>query len=245
MVHELDSNRNLLYEKQKLEAWRDIAKNLVHEIKNPLTPILLSAERIRKKLSPKRSQLQETIFNSTETIIEEVKALNNILREFTKFARLPEMKREELKLEPLLENIYQSFQDREGIKFHLEVKNDLPRVAVDKIFIKQAINNIILNAIDAIKESGNIYLQAEYLAKPEALVKITIKDDGEGIKKNQINDIFELGFSTKTSGMGLGLAIVKKIIMDHDGQVKCFSKYGQGTTFIIKLFLSKKRIKNG
>ncbi|MFC1668876.1 histidine kinase dimerization/phospho-acceptor domain-containing protein, partial [Spirochaetota bacterium] len=104
MIIELDNNRKVMYQKQKLEAWREMAKRLVHEIKNPLTPIRLSADRIRRRYSEKHPDLEKIILSGTETIIEEVEVLKNILDEFTKFARLPEMKPEMMDVNGILEN---------------------------------------------------------------------------------------------------------------------------------------------
>ena len=246
MIKELEKNRKVLYEKQKLEAWREIARMLVHEIKNPLTPILLSAERIRKKADEKKSILQETVISGTETIIEEVKVLMEILAEFTKFARLPEMKLVKTKIEPILENSYQAFSNQSKVKLHLDLEKNLPILMIDKIFIHQAINNIILNSLEAIKEKGNIYLKAFLVQEDhKKIVRITISDDGVGIKKNDLNKIFELGFSTKSSGMGLGLAIVKKIIMEHHGKIYCDYEYEHGTKFVIDFYMLVDEENNG
>jgi nitrogen fixation/metabolism regulation signal transduction histidine kinase len=236
MVYELNRNRKIVYQKQRLEAWREMARQVVHEIKNPLTPIRLSAERIRKRYMENHPDMKNIIISGTETIIEEVGVLMNILSEFTEFARLPEMKPVKTDINLLIENCINFFSGHEHITFTADIDRKIPEIYIDKMLMKQTLNNLIQNAVDAVGKSGNIYISTQLLSSNgSGTVRITIRDDGIGIKEFDKDKIFNPGFSTKSSGTGLGLAIVQKIIMEHRGEILCKSEQGKGSEFIIDL----------
>ncbi len=236
MVYELNRNRRIEYQKQRLEAWREMARQVVHEIKNPLTPIQLSAERIRKRYIENHPDIRNIIMAGTETIVEEVGVLKNILHEFTEFARLPEMKPVKTDINALVESCVNFFSGHEQVAFHAEIDRRIPEIYIDKNLIKQTLNNLIQNAIDAVGKSGTIYVRTQFVAGEGVdLARISIRDDGVGIMERDREKIFNPGFSTKSTGTGLGLAIVEKIIMEHKGEISCNSEYGKGTEFVIDL----------
>ncbi len=236
MVYELNRNRKIVYQKQRLEAWREMARQVVHEIKNPLTPIQLSAERIRKRYIENHPDIRNIIMAGTETIVEEVGVLKNILHEFTEFARLPEMKPVKTDINALIEGCVNFFSSNEQVSFHSEIDARIPQIYIDKNLIKQTLNNLIQNAIDAVGKTGNIYITSRLVdGEGNDVARITIRDDGTGIMERDKEKIFNPGFSTKSSGTGLGLAIVQKIIMEHKGEISCNSEYGKGTEFVIDL----------
>ncbi len=235
MVQELDRNRKTTYQKQKLEAWRDMARRLVHEIKNPLTPIRLSAERIRKRYLEDHPDIRDVLMSGTETIIEEVDVLMEILSEFTKFARLPEMKPSEADINEIVENCIYGFSSLDRVTFHLDL-SPLAPAWIDKVLIRQALMNLIQNAIDAIEHTGTITVVTEPLDTPAGpIIRIRVRDDGIGIREGDIEGIFSPGYSTKPQGSGLGLAIVEKILMEHGGRITCDSSPGQGTEFAMDI----------
>lgn len=234
MVQQLDESKKVMYHAQRLEAWIEVARRLVHEIKNPLTPIRLSAERIQNRFREGHPDIKSIINTGTETIIEEVKVLSRILDEFSGFARLPEMHGEYLDLNPIIENSVNFFMGHEGITFHLDLDNSIPKLFLDKILFRQALTNILQNSIDELGKSGNIYVKSEYANKKLGLVKLSIKDDGPGIEKENLDKIFDPSFSTKDTGTGLGLAIVEKIILEHNARIFFYSKKGEGAEFVIE-----------
>lgn len=241
MVYELNRNRKIIYQKQRLEAWREMARQVVHEIKNPLTPIRLSAERIRKQYLENHPDIKNIVLTGTETIIEEVGVLMNILSEFTEFARLPEMKPMKTDINTLLGSCVNFFSSHEHVHFQTNIDKRIPEIYIDKRLIKQTLNNLIQNAIDAVGDSGTIYVDSEYIAADDGgHARISIRDDGIGIKEFDKDKIFNPGFSTKSSGRGIGLAIVQKIIMEHRGDISCKSEFGKGTEFIIDLPIENK-----
>ncbi len=236
MVRQLEESRRVMFHTQKLEAWRDVARKLVHEIKNPLTPIRLSAERIQKRYKENHPEIGEIIMNGTDTIIEEVNVLMAILSEFSRFARLPEMKPELEDLNAIIESCVNFFHGHERVTFHVEAGGEMPRIRIDKMLLRQALTNIIQNSIDALGDSGTVHIRT-YVetggAGPRAC--ISIKDNGSGIREEDLEKIFEPTFSTKPQGTGLGLAIVEKIVLEHHGRIRCGSKAGEGAEFIIEL----------
>jgi two-component system, NtrC family, nitrogen regulation sensor histidine kinase NtrY len=235
MVKQLDESRKVMYHAQRLEAWRDVARRLVHEIKNPLTPIRLSAERIQNRFKEGHPDIGNIISSGTETIIEEVKVLSRIFDEFSRFARLPEMHGEYQNINPLIENCVNFFLGNESISFHLELEKSIPRLFIDKILIRQALTNLIQNSVDAVGGKGNIYVKSSFADTDRKIVNISIRDDGQGIEAENLLNVFDPTFSTKETGTGLGLAIVEKIILEHKGKIICNSKKGEGTEFIIEL----------
>ncbi len=236
MVHQLDSSKKIMYQTQKLEAYREVAQMLLHEIKNPLTPIKLSAERIKKRYFNKTGDIDKVINTGTETIIEEVKVLTMMLNEFSQFAKLPEMKGEIQDLNSIIGNCYTSFLGHDRVKIDINLDNSIPDIFIDKHLMKQALTNIIQNAIEAIKETGNISITSKLINEGQKkFARIIIKDDGIGIDEKNIDKIFEPSFSTKESGSGIGLAMVQKIILEHNGDIICNSTNGEGTEFIIDI----------
>ncbi len=234
MVQQLDESKKVMYHAQRLEAWMEVARRLVHEIKNPLTPIRLSAERIQNRSREGHSDIKNIINTGTETIIEEVKVLTRILDEFTGFARLPEMHGEYINLNPVIENSVNFFMGHEGISFHLSLDSSIPKLFIDKILIRQALTNILQNSIDELGNNGNITVKSEYADKKHGIVRLSIKDDGPGINEENLDKIFDPTFSTKVSGTGLGLAIVEKIILEHNARIFFYSKKGEGAEFVIE-----------
>ena len=236
MAEQLEESREVVFQTQKLQAWREMARKLVHEIKNPLTPIRLSAERIQRRYREGHPDIDNIIQTGTETIIDEVHVLKQIVSEFSRFARLPEMKPELLSINQKITSCANFFMGNEKINFHLNLDDSIPEIMIDKILMRQALTNLIHNSIDSIHEKGNIFVKSELTSyEGEEIVRITIKDDGTGIREEDLPLIFEPTFSTKESGTGLGLTIVEKIILEHKGRIFCHSRYGAGTEFIIEL----------
>ncbi len=188
---------------------------------------------MRKRYAEKHEDIERIITVGTETIIEEVNVLMTILSEFTKFARLPEMRPGETDLNKLIENCINLFKGHENIKFELSLDRDIPLIYIDKILFNQVITNLIQNAVDAVNETGKITAKTELINGNT--VRISIIDNGTGIKEEYINRIFEPGRSYKPSGTGLGLSIVEMIVLEHSGKVYCNSEYGKGTEFVVEI----------
>lgn len=232
MVIELKEKRKILLQMEKLKAWNDVGAKLLHEIKNPLTPIKLSAERIRNRYNNGADNIDTVINSGTETIIEEVNSLQYILSEFRNYARLPEPKLEKYDISKVIDHCVKLFDTEKNIKFETSYEKNLPEIKIDNQLIKRAIINIIKNAVEALDGSGIISVSLRNNSNKNII--ISIKDNGPGIPDEDIKKLFEPTFSKKSDGTGLGLAIVERIITQHGGKTYCNSDKN-GTAFIILL----------
>lgn len=218
----------------RANAWREVARRIAHEIKNPLTPIQLSAERIRRKYLEEIGDA--TMLDScTSTIIREVNALKKMVNEFSKFARLPEINPSPINVNTILEEVCELF--RQGlpsrIKLNLSTDPAIPETLLDAEQMKRVFTNLIDNAVAAINGEGNIDLFSSYY-KDLKIVKIDVIDTGGGIPAEMMYRIFDPYVTSKKDGTGLGLAIVQQIISDHGGFIR-FENTGSGTKFTIEL----------
>ncbi len=232
MAEKLKESRKILMHNQRLEVWKEVGSKLFHEIKNPLTPIRLSAERIQRKYKEKPQNLDTIIQSGTDTIIEEVDMLKHILGEFSRYTRMPELKRDFHDINAVLEDSVEAFKGHEEIDFQLKLDNTLPRLWIDRILLRQMMNNLIKNAIEAMNGHGTVFIRSE---KKGGTVDIIIADTGPGISKKDIDHLFEATFSRKADGTGLGLAIVERTVVKHGGTISCISTPGQGAQFRIQL----------
>jgi len=218
---------------EKHAAWSDIAKKIAHEVKNPLTPIKLSAERIEKKYQSKEFDTDE-IRVLTSTISRQVDDIGKLIDEFSSFARMPEP---EIKLDNLSKCLNESFllfsNSHKNIKFSINKEKQDIYFQFDKFQISQCFNNLIKNAVEAVEKIPNPSISIN-LKTENNNVFIEVIDNGIGISKEMANKIFEPYFTTKNKGTGLGLSIVKKIIEDHNGKIKIDkNKQMAGTTSLI------------
>jgi two-component system, NtrC family, nitrogen regulation sensor histidine kinase NtrY len=225
---------------QREMAWREVARRIAHEIKNPLTPIKLSAQRLQRKLQGLPGKEGELLQECTATIISQTDELKELVNEFSNFARLPELNASPNSIPPVLEEVAQLFRTAHpDVFFHLKFDPALRPFTFDRDQIKRAITNLVNNSIAAMRSSPKsrvpeIFLEGA-LDEDQTRVKITVKDNGPGMNAEIQERAFEPYFSTKSEGTGLGLAIVKKIVNDHGGYIKLTSREGVGTTFVIEL----------
>jgi len=218
---------------QKLAAWSEVARRVAHEIKNPLTPIRLSAERIAKRLRAGGPGLPEAIERGTKVIVEEVSFLKSLVDEFSRFARLPEMKPEPVDLPELARSAVRLFEGtREGVSVRVEALLARDRVLLDPDQIKRVLINLIDNALEACGPSGEIEVR---LSDGPGGVTIEVADTGRGIPSRDREKLFLPDFTTKGRGTGLGLAIVSRIVADHNGTIRVEDNRPRGARFIIEL----------
>ncbi|MDC0045158.1 ATP-binding protein [Pelagibacteraceae bacterium] len=229
----LDDTTSLILA-EKHAAWSDIARKIAHEVKNPLTPIKLSAERIEKKFND-NSYSKDEISQLTNTISRQVDDIGKLVDEFSSFARMPEA---EIKLDNLSQCLKESYQlynsSRKDINLNLKIiKNDI-YFHFDKLQISRCFNNLIKNAIEAVEKIPNPIIEIR-LNITQNIITIEIIDNGVGIDDKMSGKIFEPYFTTKSKGTGLGLSIVKRIIEDHGGKIKINkNKNMAGTTALVK-----------
>lgn len=218
---------------QRMAAWREVARRIAHEVKNPLTPISLSAQRLKRKYS---KQIGEAVFEEcTQTIIDHVDLIRNLVNEFSSFARFPSANPKPCELAPTIEETIALYREgHPNIKFEVQHTGDIPPLNLDRQQMKQALINLIDNAIGAIKGDGVISFAVTHDPILKR-IRIEVADDGPGISNEDKTRLFEPNFSTKKSGMGLGLTIVSTIIADHNGVISVQDNIPHGAKFVIEL----------
>jgi nitrogen fixation/metabolism regulation signal transduction histidine kinase len=226
-----------LIQAQKSAAWGEVARRLAHEIKNPLTPIQLSAERLQVKLAAKlEAPDAEILQKSTRTIVQQVEALKEMVDDFSEYAKPAKKQTTDLDLAALVQEVLALYPAKSGVKFKTEYEAGSLFVKGDPISIRQVLHNLIINALEAINGEGIIEINLGRVQKNYSdFIEMALYDNGPGINEEQIEHIFEPYVTTKTKGTGLGLAIVKKIIEEHGGAIWVDIRRKIGAGFIIQL----------
>lgn len=222
-----------LSQEQRLAAWKEVAKRIAHEIKNPLTPIKLSVERMERKFGP---QIEDPVFRQcTSLIIKEVARIQNMVSDFSGFAVMPSIDLKKDSLLPLLSELLDVFKvSHSKIRWELEVQGEIPEIMLDKKSMHRAIYNILSNAAEAIQaksgtdQEGLVQVRV-YCTKSmtENFVAVDIADNGKGLDEEEVARLFEPYFSKKPTGTGLGLAIVHSVITDHHGTISASKNHGK------------------
>ena len=223
-----------LIKAQRMAAWREVARRIAHEIKNPLTPIQLSAQRLRKRYLEKLQPDGAVFDECTRTIVKQVEELKGMVNEFSNFARMPASQPTPNHLNEIIEEtlaLFQGFQKQVRFEFN---PDDLPVLNVDRDQMKRVMINLIKNSLAAMENGGRIRIQTSYNPQLQT-VRLEVSDDGCGIPDEDKERLFEPYFSTKKTGTGLGLAIVNAIISDHRGYIRVRDNKPRGTTFLIEL----------
>ncbi len=221
---------------QRMAAWREVAKRIAHEVKNPLTPISLSAQRLKRKY---QGVIDDPVFTEcTQTIIDHTDMIRNLVNEFSSFARFPAANPALCSLSEIINESVALYREGHGhVAFDVRIADDIPELNLDRQQIKQVMINLIDNALAAIKNTGSISIDARGDDSGEKVV-ICVADTGSGIKASDKPYLFEPDYTTKKSGMGLGLAIASTIIGDHNGRIYAEDNIPHGAKFIIELPLT-------
>ncbi|MDD1606780.1 MAG: ATP-binding protein, partial [Methylococcaceae bacterium] len=226
-----------LIQAQKNAAWGEVARRLAHEIKNPLTPIQLSAERLQHKLADKLEPADaDMLQRSTRTIVQQVVAMKEMVDDFSEYAKPSKKQTVIIDLPVLVQEVMALYVLKSGIKFKANYEAASLLIMGDPVSIRQVLHNLIKNALEAIETQGLIEINLHRVQKNDSdFIEIALYDDGPGIKDEQIETIFEPYVTTKAKGTGLGLAIVKKIIEEHGGAIWVDTSRKVGAGFIIQL----------
>ncbi|HEV8487625.1 MAG TPA: ATP-binding protein, partial [Blastocatellia bacterium] len=246
-----------LIQAERSAAWSEVARRMAHEIKNPLTPIQLSAERILRNYQrgiqgSHGSRFDQVVNEGTATIVREVAALQRMVEEFSRFARLPEARPAPASLNDVVRNAVDLYADRlDGMRIECDLADDLPALRLDQEQIKRALVNLIENAVEALAPDGSAEgngsngeppSTTEKLIRIQSLqprssdvVRLIVSDTGHGIRPADREKLFLPKFSTRERGTGLGLAIVSHIIADHKGRIWVEDNQPRGARFIIEL----------
>ena len=220
---------------QRMAAWREVARRIAHEVKNPLTPIKLSAQRLRRKYGDQIVRDNPVFMECTQTIIDQVDQIRNLVNEFSAFARLPASSPEPCQLLETVEDAVALYREaRPDILFEIYSEPEIPQLNLDRQQMKRVMINLIDNSIAAMDGKGSIGVALSFdpILK---IVRLEVSDTGTGIPPEDRIRLFEPYFSTKKTGMGLGLSIVSAIIEDHNGFIRVQDNQPRGTKFIVEL----------
>ncbi|MGH7278743.1 MAG: ATP-binding protein, partial [Candidatus Rokuibacteriota bacterium] len=224
---------------QRLAAWREVAQRIAHEIKNPLTPIQLSAQRLRRRLTRASAEEALLVAECTQTIIHEVEGLKRLVDEFSRFARMPALTPRPTDVRPLIETVASLYREAHpGLMLTTRHADDLPLLDIDPDYIKRAVLNLVDNAVDAAGPGGHVTVETDYLEEA-GRARLTVSDTGPGVPAAERDKLFLPYFSTKVTGMGLGLPIVHQIVTEHGGTIRIEDRTPRGSRFIIEVPVSR------
>ena len=232
-----------LIEAQRNAAWGEVARRLAHEIKNPLTPIQLSAERLRHKLLRQVPEAEARVVDrATRTIVQQVEAMKAMVDDFSQYARSPEMQAEPLVFDQLISEVMDLYRSAAGpVRIHIDLDAPAAQIKGDPLRLRQVIHNLVKNAQEAVEHraDGQIWVRTQAIREQgRAFVTLSIEDNGEGIEASLMERLFEPYVTTKAKGTGLGLAIVKKIVEEHGGIIWA-ENLEAGARFMMRLPLGR------
>jgi two-component system, NtrC family, nitrogen regulation sensor histidine kinase NtrY len=241
MLDEIERSRSDELRKGKIDAWKDIAQRLAHELKNPLTPIRLAAERVLKRWEADPAQAAPIVAGSMLAIVKEVEGMDALLTDFRAFASLPEPQRDWTELETLVsDSIALYAASYPELRFSLVGLKPGLTLRVDRAAMKRALGNLFANSIDAMDGRGEIEITADLVkAADSRYCRLKIRDTGHGIPSSLGEKVFMPYFTTKSAGTGLGLSIVERIVAEHGGAIRFESEEGAGATFYVDLPLDR------
>ena len=243
MTRQLSEQRERLVQAERVAAWRELARRLAHELKNPLFPLQLTVENLQRAREQTSEQFDEVFFESTATLRAELENLKTIVSRFSDFAKMPPPQFEPVDLNELVRSTVKLFEPqmapvgRPPITPELYLDESLPRPQADPILLRRALENLILNSLDAMPTGGTLTVRTAHLTRA---VRLEVTDTGEGLTPEECSRLFSPYYTTKRLGTGLGLAIVQSVVSDHDGKIEVQSAPGAGATFLIVLPLEQK-----
>jgi nitrogen fixation/metabolism regulation signal transduction histidine kinase len=232
---QLHTSRERLLQAERVAAWREMARRLAHELKNPIFPIQLSIETLRRALAQETApgRFGALFRDASDTILEELRALNGIIDEFSDFARMPQPRMAPTDVAEVITHVLDLYRPRVGpVAVETSVPAELPRIAGDRDLLARALGNLVGNALDAMPDGGTLRVSASVA---DGGLAVEVADTGPGLTAEQRTRLFTPYYTTKKGGTGLGLAIVQGIVSDHGGRIQVVSQPGQGTTFTLLL----------
>jgi two-component system nitrogen regulation sensor histidine kinase NtrY len=235
MTHELMEQRDRLVQTERVAAWRELARRLAHELKNPLFPLQITVENMQRARERSPEQFDEVFREGTHTLLAELANLKQIIARFSDFAKMPAPRMEPVDFNKLAADTTRLFEAQFAqahVTARLELDPALPPVQADPEQMTRALRNLVLNAIDAMPQGGTLTVRTVALG---AAVRLEVSDTGQGLTPEECARLFTPYYTTKTHGTGLGLAIVQSVVSDHHGRIAVESEPGKGATFRIDL----------
>ena len=231
MIDQLEESAARLAKSEREQAWREMAKQVAHEIKNPLTPMRLSVQSFERKFNPDDENIKEKLKEYSQTLIQQIDVMSSIASAFSDFAKMPTQKKEKIEIISIVKLALDIFNEK-SVKYLTKEKELY--AFLDKTQLIRIVTNLVKNALQATENEENPFINVEIISKGSK-IKIVVSDNGKGISEEVKDLIFEPKFTTKTSGMGLGLPMIKNIIEAYDGAISFTSNKGTGTVFTVIL----------
>jgi two-component system, NtrC family, nitrogen regulation sensor histidine kinase NtrY len=238
MTQQLVEQRDRMIQAERVAAWRELARRLAHELKNPLFPLQITIENLQRARDASPEQFDEVFRESTATLLAELGHLKTIIGRFSDFAKMPAPELEPVDINQSVREVLQLFEaqlqepGRPPVKAILQLAEDAGNAPADPDQLRRALHNLVLNALDAMPHGGELVFRT---TRHDNKVAIEISDDGEGLAPEECDRLFTPYYTTKQHGTGLGLAIVQSVVSDHKGTIAVHSELGKGTTFRIEL----------
>jgi nitrogen fixation/metabolism regulation signal transduction histidine kinase len=238
MTGELLDQKERLVQAERVAAWRELARRLAHELKNPLFPLQLTVENLIRARQQTPEQFEEVLRESSSTLLAEISNLKAIVSRFSEFSKMPQPQFQPVQLNEVVSNVVRLLQaqlrapDRAPIDCQLQLAEAMEAIPADPELLHRAISNLVLNAMDAMPQGGTLRLRTR---QQEDRAYVEISDTGTGLTPEECERLFTPYYTSKEHGTGLGLAIVQSVVSDHGGRISVQSQAGQGTTFVIEL----------
>ncbi len=238
MTRELLAQKEHLVQTERIAAWRELARRLAHELKNPLFPLQLTVENLLRARQQSPEQFEEIFKESSSTLLAEIANLKAIISRFSEFSRMAQPQFERMQINDVVQNVVRLFQaqfqspERAPIECKLELAEPMEPIAADSELLHRAISNLILNAMDAMPQGGTLTLRTRQNGD---LSYVDVSDTGTGLTPEECQRVFTPYYTSKAHGTGLGLAIVQSVISDHGGRISVRSESGCGATFVMEL----------
>jgi nitrogen fixation/metabolism regulation signal transduction histidine kinase len=238
MTRELLEHKQRLVQTERVAAWRELARRLAHELKNPLFPLQLTVENLARARQQSPEQFEEVFRESSTTLLAEINNLKTIISRFSEFSKMPQPHFQREQLTEVVQNVARLFQaqlhsrNSAPIDCKLELAEPLEAIALDPELLHRALSNLVLNAMDAMPQGGKLTLTTR---EDPNRVFIEVSDTGAGLTPEECERLFTPYYTSKAHGTGLGLAIVQSVVSDHGGKISVRSQPGRGTTFVIEL----------
>jgi two-component system, NtrC family, nitrogen regulation sensor histidine kinase NtrY len=236
MTEDLVQQKQRTLQAERVAAWRELARRLAHELKNPLFPLQVTVENLVRAKEKAPEMFEEVFREGTSTLLAEVSNLKTIIGRFSEFARMPQPQRQPTQLNEVVHSVLRVFQaqlqEKSEITVRAHLESELPMISADPDLLHRALSNLVLNAIDAMPQGGEITIRTQSLGEA---VELSVSDTGSGLTQEECERLFTPYYTTKRHGTGLGLAIVQSVVSDHGGKISVESTKEKGTTFRIDL----------
>jgi two-component system nitrogen regulation sensor histidine kinase NtrY len=238
MTGELLQQKERLVQSERVAAWRELARRLAHELKNPLFPLQLTVENLSRAREQSPEQFEEIFRESAATLLAEIANLKTIVSHFSEFSRMPQPQFQRVELNEVVESVTRLFQGqlrapgRAAIECKLQLAEGMPAIAADAELLHRALSNLVLNAMDAMPQGGTLTLRTR---RQGEWAVVEVADTGSGLTPEECERLFTPYYTSKAHGTGLGLAIVQSVVSDHGGRISVRSDAGRGTAFVIEL----------